>query len=343
MSTTIHSRQRILGALLVILAGLTILALFDVLATVFFAVTVAYVLAPVRRWLRHRGLSRTLATIGVTTGVAVTLIAVIVPLVSVLVYRIDEAFLLLAELPDSLVYNVGDQSVEIVLDDLLGFAEEWIHGVAISISTALPVLLVKFALFVFVVFALLHNERDIGENVYAVVPPRHRDIVETLHHRARDTLFAIYVLQGLTALATVLLALPFFYLLGYESWVALASIAGVLQFVPIIGPSLLIIILVGIELLTGSIVTAAIILVGGGALIAAAPDVILRPRLAAWTTELSSVLYFVGFVGGLLSLGAIGVIVGPLLIALLVEVWDLVADGFSTPEASSRTADPSTG
>lgn len=329
MSEPIASRQRVLGALLVVIAALTLLALFDVLATIFFAVTVAYVLAPVRRWIRRRGVSRIFATIGVTAGAAMSAILVFVPVLSVLFYRIDEAFLFLAELPDEIVLQLGDQSIAFAIDDLLALVESSIHSLAIQISTSLPGLLVKFALFVFLIFALLHNERDIGENIYAVVPPRYRDIVETLHHRARDTLFAIYVLQGLTAFATVMLALPFFYVMGYESWIALATIAGILQFVPIIGPSVLVILLTVIELVSGSVVTAAIILVAGGAIIAAAPDVILRPRLAAWTTELSSVLYFVGFVGGLLSLGAIGVIVGPLLIALLVEVWNLVAEGFT--------------
>jgi predicted PurR-regulated permease PerM len=35
-------------------------------------------------------------------------------------------------------------------------------------------------------------------------------------------------------------------------------------------------------------------------------------------------LYFVGFVGGVLTLGAIGIIAGPLIVAILVEVVELL-------------------
>jgi predicted PurR-regulated permease PerM len=66
----------------------------------------------------------------------------------------------------------------------------------------------------------------------------------------------------------------------------------------------------------------------GGGLIAWLPDLTIRPRLARRTADLDGSLYFIGFVGGLLSLGAIGVIVGPLVVALLAETAGLVADEF---------------
>ncbi len=44
-----------------------------------------------------------------------------------------------------------------------------------------------------------------------------------------------------------------------------------------------------------------------------------RPKLARYTTGLPASLYFVGFTGGVLTLGVIGFIAGPVVIALLVE------------------------
>lgn len=332
MESARAGRQRVLGGLLLLTGALTVLALIDVLWTVFFAITVAYVLAPVKRWIRRRGLGHVVSTLIVTVGAAIAVVVLFAPIGFVLLSRLEDAFTLLSDLPETLELQVAEQDIEIVLVDYIDLVEGWLRDTAIGLSRALPVLLVKFALFVFVVFGLLLNERDVGESAYALVPPRHRDIAERLHQRARDTLFAIYVLQGATAFGTALVALPVFYMFGYESWIALATMAGILQFVPVLGPSLLIGILAVVELIGGgSFVPTAVFVVVGVVTIAALPDLLIRPWLAEMTTELSSVLYFVGFMGGLLSMGAIGVIVGPLLIAVLLELAEMVAGGFDEP------------
>lgn len=56
------------------------------------------------------------------------------------------------------------------------------------------------------------------------------------------------------------------------------------------------------------------------------PDVLVRPRLATRRAQLSASLYFVGFVGGVVTVGVIGVTAGPLVVALLVEVVTLLSD-----------------
>jgi predicted PurR-regulated permease PerM len=53
--------------------------------------------------------------------------------------------------------------------------------------------------------------------------------------------------------------------------------------------------------------------------------VLIRPRLAHETAQLPGGLYFVGFVGGLLTLGPVGVIAGPLVVALVVELSSLLS------------------
>ena len=321
-------RQRVLGAILVAFVILTTITLFEVLGTIFLAVTIAFLLTPIRRWFRDRGVGRVPATLIVTVGATAAILVILAPIAVVLFVRLEDAIAILQALPDSIELRAYEFSYTILLDDLLEFAIVWLRDAAVAASLQLPVLLVKFALFVFIVFALLQHERDISSNVYGVVPPRHRDIVQSLHRRARDTLYAIYVLQGATAFVTVLLALPVFYAFGYETWIALGTLAGILQFVPVIGPSALILLLVLGEVLAEEFLRALLLLVIGGGLIAAVPDVVIRPQLAKRTTRLSSVPYFVGFVGGLLSLGAIGIIVGPLVVALLLESASLVAAGF---------------
>ena len=147
-----------------------------------------------------------------------------------------------------------------------------------------------------------------------------------LHERASRTLYGLYVVQAATGVATFGLALPVFVAFGYPSPIALATLAGVLQFIPVLGPSVLIAGLTGYELMLGDGMRAVGILVIGGLAIAATPDVLIRPRLAAETAALPSTLYFIGFVGGVLTVGAIGIIAGPLVVAMVAELATRLSD-----------------
>jgi predicted PurR-regulated permease PerM len=152
-----------------------------------------------------------------------------------------------------------------------------------------------------------------------VVPVGYRDAAVALHERTKDTLQAIYLLQIATAVGTFAMALPTFWALGYDYPVTMAVMAGILQFLPVIGPSLLIGAVAIYHLSVGDVDAAVLMVIVGGVVIAYLPDAIIRPRLAAMTADMPGSLYFVGFIGGLLTVGPIGVIMGPLAVALFTE------------------------
>ncbi len=329
-----NQRPYVVGGVLAVTALLAAVILIEVLATVFLALTVAYLLSPARRQLRRRGLSRMGATVAVTIAAVVGVLLVFSPLVYLLFIRFGDLVDLLTRVPDSLLIEFADFSYTLVVGEVIAASAEEFQAAAVGTLSALPVVLLQVALFVLLVFSTLYNEQNIRSTVISVVPPEYRDIAEALHTRAKDTLYALYVVQAATGFATFLLALPVFFIFGYSSPFVLAIVAGILQFVPILGPSVLIIALVAGELLVGDVAGAIVIAVVGGIVIVAVPDVVVRPRLASRQAKLDSALYFIGFVGGLLSLGAIGIIVGPLVVALLVEAAGLLTAEYADPDAT---------
>jgi predicted PurR-regulated permease PerM len=118
----------------------------------------------------------------------------------------------------------------------------------------------------------------------------------------------------------------FFAVLGLPGAFALAVLAGILQFVPIVGPSIVVVAIGVAQAVAGDVVGAVLLVVFGLLVIGFMPDAVIRPRLARYTTGMPTSLYFVGFVGGLLSLGAVGFIAGPVIIGLLVELLDILTD-----------------
>ena len=328
------TRQRtyVLAALFVIVGVLTTLFLWDVLATVFFAITVAYVLFPLSEWFVGQGLSKRLAAT-VTTAIAFlagSLIAL--PLGAVLYLRRRDLFTFFQQLPAEIPVTVGEMAYTIDVAALFLTLRSFVTSVAVALAAQTPILALKAVLFAILLYAMLWKPSAPKQPVYRTVPRQYHDVVDRLNDRLRGTLYAIYVLQAATAFGTFLVAWGLFAALGYRGAFALAVVAGILQFIPVVGPSVVVVAMGAAELVAGDTVGAALVLVLGLGLVGFLPDALIRPRLARYTTGMPASLYFVGFTGGVLTLGVVGFIAGPVVVALLLECLNLLADERTTGE-----------
>ena len=333
-------RRLVLLALLAVVAIVAALLLRRVLATVFFAVTVAYVLVPLYRWLRRRGLPRWWAS-AVSTFVAFgAAVALLLPIGAVLYLRRGQLVAFLRSLPETVVIDVAGFVYSVDTGEATALLTSYLTRLAIGIVGATPELVAHATVFAFVVFGLLLGRPQVRRAFLRPVPDEYHDVAQSFHDRTRETLFALYVIQAATALGTFVIAFGVFWLLGYPYPVTLAVIAGILQFLPVVGPSLLVIAIGAYEFSVGTYADGLLVLALGLVLVGFLPDAVIRPRLARETAGLPSSLYFVGFVGGLLSLGPVGIIAGPLVLALLVESLSLLAredgDGAAEPGAADE-------
>ena len=313
------TRQRAVAAVFLALVALAAAVLFDVLATVFFAITVAYVLVPLHRRLVDRGLPPWWAS-AAATALAFVGVVVVFASFGFLIYRRQaELLAILRELPRSATVELFGFVYTLDASVVVRLSREYLTELALSIARLAPILVLKATLFAMLVFALLIHRGEVRRALLGLVPAAHRDIATAFHERTRQTLFAIYVLQAATALATFLVALPVFLLFDFEFYVTLAIVSGLLQFLPIVGPSFLVVLLAVHRFTVGDATGAVLFAVVASVVVGWLPDAVVRPRLARETAHLPGSLYFVGFTGGLLSLGPVGFIAGPLVVALLVE------------------------
>ncbi|WP_436923305.1 AI-2E family transporter [Halosimplex amylolyticum] len=335
-------RQQVLGALFVGIGLLTLGILSRVLGTVFFAITVAYVLYPVRRALVRRGLHRRLAAAGATAVGFLFVVLVLTPIVYAVYIRQSLLFSFFRSIPSEQPITAFGMTYVIDVSALITRARNAILELAVDTASAAPVLALKGFLFVFLVYGLLLRPTSVRRAMLRLVPGEYHDVVLSLHRCVRDTLYALYVLQAATAFGTFLVAYAVFWLLGYEAAFTLAFFSGLLQFIPVIGPSLLIVAVATGQALAGEVTAALVVAIAGLVLIGFLPDALIRPRLASVTTGMSASLYFVGFTGGTLSLGVVGVIAGPLIVALLVEVVEIITEERTTVQQTfdEAAADP---
>jgi predicted PurR-regulated permease PerM len=108
----------------------------------------------------------------------------------------------------------------------------------------------------------------------------------------------------------------------------------VLSVVPAIGSALIWIPAVAYLAITGQ--TGAAIGVGlWCGLVAGSVDNFLRPKLVGRDTKMPDLLVLVGTLGGIFLFGGLGFILGPIVVALFLAVWQLYGEVFADylPEA----------
>lgn len=339
----VRNRELLLSGLLGILALLSVIILFEILPVVVFAITVAYVLYPLRMQMTKRGVSDRVASSLATSVAFLVVVALLAPIVYVTNQRRGQLIDVLEQIPDTISLGLAGMEFAVETSSVVESAEQVIRDIAVRVALAAPGLALELTVFTFLLYGLLLRPHKIRDAMYALVPASYHDILTRLHERTRSTLYTIYIVQAATAAGTAVIAAIVFLVMGYPAPFTLAVLAGILQFIPILGPTILVAGLAAFDVILGFETRAAVLFVVGLVLIGFVPDAIIRTRFAGRAGEIAASLYFVGFVGGILTIGPIGLIVGPLVVALLVEVVELVSERGRSPQTTlPGTADSDT-
>lgn len=157
-------------------------------------------------------------------------------------------------------------------------------------------------------------------------------LTDSVEHRLleRFTTVAKATIQGTLVIGVIQggLAGLAFWVVGIQDAVFWGTIMTVLSIIPAIGSALVWIPAVIILLLGGHIVKAVGLLLFCSLLVGSI-DNLLRPWLVGRDTELHELLIFFGTLGGISLFGIIGFIIGPIIAALFVTLWDVYAETFA--------------
>ncbi len=118
-------------------------------------------------------------------------------------------------------------------------------------------------------------------------------------------------------------------LAGIDSALFWSIIMMVLSIIPVVGTVLIWLPAVVILILSGSIIPGILVLLWCG-LIVGNIDNLLRPKLVGQDAGLHELLILFSTLGGLSLFGMAGFIVGPILAAIWVTLWDIYGEMFST-------------
>lgn len=118
-----------------------------------------------------------------------------------------------------------------------------------------------------------------------------------------------------------------FFLAGIEGSVFWGTVMAVTSVIPAFGTTLVWIPALIILALTGNYTGVLILAIVCG-LISGNLDNLVRPRLVGKDTEMHDLYVLFGTLGGISMFGILGIIVGPIIAALFITIWDIYGDSF---------------
>ena len=342
------TRNRATVAFLVALTAIALYFCYILVAPflrpIIFAVILAIVFYPAhrkaRRWIRNRNVAAALSTAALIVLIALGSVFLGRALVSGL-HDIYDSLTESGEGRERLsVFLVhffdraiawASQYVSISVPNLQGAILSQVEKAVASLLAATAGLVGGLSSFglntfiaIFVLFFLLRDGRSMLRRLTVVLPLRPDQVrrlfalvLETLHAIVFGTM-AMAVIQGtLTGLA--------FWMLGLTSPVVWGVLATVLAVLPIVGTTLVWFPAACMLLLSGHSIKGVVLLIWGITVVHPV-DNILRPYLIGGRVKLSTLYVFFAIIGGSKVFGALGLVVGPLLLAITVGLLTVLRE-----------------
>jgi predicted PurR-regulated permease PerM len=205
---------------------------------------------------------------------------------------------------------------------ILNQAEKAVAGL-IAMSAGALGNITSLALDAFIVFFILFFLFRDGRSMLrrgAIILPLKPDQVRRLLTCVKDTLNAIaYGTIAMAAIQGTLTGLVFWFL-GLTSPVVWGVVATLCALLPIIGTTFILLPAICMLIFSGHWIKGLILLVWAVAVVHPV-DNVLRPYLIGERVKLSTLYVFFALLGGLTTFGALGVFIGPLILALTIALF----------------------
>jgi len=316
----VRREQIFFAGFFAVVAILALVILRPFVTYIVLAGILTYVLFPVYRFFRMR-LGR--PGLAAALSIVVTLLLMVLPsvfLVTELVQQVSGAY---SNLRLQVVENITDY-----LDRITGYRftatiDSGLEEIGKSILNLAPNILgsigeLFLGLFI-MFFVMYYGFRDGERFVQRIrqIVPLEPSLKESLFHEIRTITQAVLYGQVMTAVIQGALGALGLLIFGVPNWVFWGAMMIITAFIPLLGTPVIWVPAALSLILGGSTARGVGLLIYGGTLVMNI-DNFLRPRLMSGRTTVHPVLILIGVLGGLRVFGFVGLLVGPLILALLV-------------------------
>lgn len=345
--------------LIVILYG-AFLILTPFLTAITWAVILAILVYPLYLWLLR--MLRGRATLAAITVIAIIILIVIAPGIELVRFLTEEAILLVQSVRSLLE---GDDKQEWLAKpwvqqligwwDLLSFhlmgfnininwKELLVQGAQSSskflvervtwIAQNVLLFTVNILIALITLFFLLRDGKEFVSRLQTLLP-MDREHQQRLFKNIVDAVLAVVHGSLVVGMVQGLLAGLAYYFLGVPFAVLWGVVTGFVALLPV-GGSTLVTIPATLYLFLQGEMLRAIVLLGWSIGIVGTVDNVLKPLIIGNRLGLPVLFLFFGILGGLALFGALGIVLGPVIFALLRALLALYSEGYRRPEPSTQ-------
>jgi len=300
-----------------------------------------------RRFELHvsRGRAALLSTASVALLVIVPMLAVASAFVSEASRMLDEVPRLLTEMPGFaqrwlqtvLRYLPGGGAIDAaaLLSDSARRLAAFLSSQAAAVLQDVVLFVIDLVIMIFALFFLFRDAPTMMAAVRRLMPVR-TDVGERLIEQTRTLVTASVTSSLIVATVQGILGGLTFWFLGLSAPVFWGVIMAAFCLLPfgawvVWGPAAIWL------MLTGSVVRGCV-LAGVGFGIVSAIDNVLRPILLSGRTEMNGLLLFISLLGGVMAFGTVGLVLGPVLMATGVALFEAF-----TADAALPPSEPTSG
>jgi predicted PurR-regulated permease PerM len=207
-----------------------------------------------------------------------------------------------------------DQVVRDALNKVSGVVFDQTTGIiANGARTVLSFLLMIFTMYYF----FKDGDRVVGQ--IKRVLPLEPEQVETTFRQLRDIIYATMYGGIVVAMIQGFLGAVLFVSVGIPSAIFWGAVMAFLGILPIIG-AFLVYVPAGLILFVGGSPVKGILVIVIGSLVISQVDNVIRPYLVSGRTSMHPLLLFFAMLGGVYLFGLLGVVLGPMIAALVVTL-----------------------
>lgn len=216
------------------------------------------------------------------------------------------------------------------VSDRLTTAGVWLgsffYKQGISVATGLVRFVLGFMFLVVVIFYLLVDGETV-RNWFRDTVPMPADEQQLLSSRFMDMASSLVVGNGLAGIIQGVAGGVVFAAAGLQGAVLWGTVMGILAFIPVIGISLVFIPAFLILLIAGETAKAFVVFVPL-AIISTVVEYWLKPMLVGRRGQMHTLLVFLSLIGGLLAYGAVGILVGPLMMTAFLTLVSIYREHY---------------
>ena len=220
--------------------------------------------------------------------------------------------------------HMPDTLVQLLLQSLL------------SLTSNVMQSLISIVIFFLSLSMLLYYGEQIGNTFMRMFSPKLSCAVEKMAEISSNTIYALIIVQISAAVIAFLLAIPFFSVLGVDDPLLFATLIGLAMLVPLIGAQIMILFFALYFMSIGDTGRAVITLVVGYPLLSGWIDFYYRPVMMGKRVAIPPVMMMIGIFAGVPFLGIVGFIIGPVLVALAVTGYKILAEQVCNPASRSH-------